>query len=185
MAWNGTRTWVTGEIVTATIGNQQWRDNLDAIAAVGDYKFKAKAGTTVETVIDGGWLECNGSSVSRVTYSALNTLLAALSYPFGAGDGSSTFTLPDLRGREWIAAGGSGGHADVALGNNEGVALASRRPRHKHTVTGGTIGFFSGGSFGSGSSGQTLSTILVGPQTGAEPTDSEAYLVAGIVAIKF
>lgn len=42
-----------------------------------------------------GWLECNGATVSRTTYS---DLFSALGTMFGAGDGSTTFKLPDFRG---------------------------------------------------------------------------------------
>ena len=42
-----------------------------------------------------GWLKANGSAVSRSTYSAL---FAAIGTTFGAGDGSTTFNLPDMRG---------------------------------------------------------------------------------------
>ena len=41
-----------------------------------------------------GWLECNGAAISRSTYA---TLFAAIGTVHGAGDGSSTFNLPDLR----------------------------------------------------------------------------------------
>lgn len=43
-----------------------------------------------------GWLLCYGQAVSRTTYA---TLFAAISTSFGVGDGSTTFNLPDLRGR--------------------------------------------------------------------------------------
>ena len=43
-----------------------------------------------------GWLACNGAAVSRTTYA---DLFAAISTTFGVGDGSTTFNLPDLRGR--------------------------------------------------------------------------------------
>lgn len=43
-----------------------------------------------------GWLICNGSTVSRTTYSGL---YAVVGNAFGSGDGSTTFHLPDLRGR--------------------------------------------------------------------------------------
>ena len=48
------------------------------------------------TTIPDGWLLCNGANVSRTTYSAL---FAAIGTRFGAGDGSNTFTLPNLDGR--------------------------------------------------------------------------------------
>lgn len=41
-----------------------------------------------------GFLECDGSNVSRSTYSAL---FAVVGTTWGSGDGSSTFTLPDLQ----------------------------------------------------------------------------------------
>ena len=43
-----------------------------------------------------GFLLCHGQAVSRTTYSGL---FAVVSAHYGAGDGSSTFNLPDLRGR--------------------------------------------------------------------------------------
>lgn len=43
-----------------------------------------------------GWLECYGQNVSRATYA---NLFAAIGITHGAGNGSTTFTLPDLRGR--------------------------------------------------------------------------------------
>lgn len=43
-----------------------------------------------------GFLICNGSAVSRTTYSALFSVVGT---NFGGGDGSGTFNLPDLRGR--------------------------------------------------------------------------------------
>jgi microcystin-dependent protein len=43
-----------------------------------------------------GWLICNGSAVSRTTYS---TLWNVIGVNFGSGNGSTTFHLPDFRGR--------------------------------------------------------------------------------------
>ena len=42
-----------------------------------------------------GWLKANGAAVSRTTYA---DLFAAIGTAFGAGDGSTTFNLPDMRG---------------------------------------------------------------------------------------
>lgn len=41
-----------------------------------------------------GWLICNGSAISRTVYS---DLFAAIGTTYGGGDGSTTFTLPDIR----------------------------------------------------------------------------------------
>lgn len=56
------------------------------------------AGSSVPT----GWLECDGSAVSRTTYADLFTAIGTV---WGAGDTSSTFNLPDLRGRTRIGRG--------------------------------------------------------------------------------
>lgn len=68
-----------------------------------------------------GWLKCNGAAVSRTTYAAL---FAALGTTFGAGDGSTTFNLPDLRGefvRGWDD--GRGVDASRTLGSAQGHAV--------------------------------------------------------------
>jgi microcystin-dependent protein len=48
------------------------------------------------TAAPSGWLLCYGQAISRTTYSAL---YAILSTTYGSGDGSTTFNVPDLRGR--------------------------------------------------------------------------------------
>jgi microcystin-dependent protein len=50
-----------------------------------------------EGALPTGWLLCYGQAVSRSTYSALFTVIATT---YGVGDGSTTFNLPDLRGRK-------------------------------------------------------------------------------------
>ena len=45
-----------------------------------------------ETSVPSGYLECNGQSVSRSTYSAL---FAIVSTTYGSGNGSTTFNVPD------------------------------------------------------------------------------------------
>lgn len=48
------------------------------------------------TAVPDGWLLCNGANVSRTTYA---NLFAAIGTKYGSGNGSSTFTLPNLSGR--------------------------------------------------------------------------------------
>ena len=48
------------------------------------------------SVAPAGWLACDGSAVSRVTYA---NLFAAVGVVHGPGDGTTTFNVPDLRGR--------------------------------------------------------------------------------------
>ena len=56
-----------------------------------------------------GWLKCNGQVVSRTGYPAL---FLAIGTQFGAGDGTTTFGLPDLRG-EFIRGWDEGRGADA------------------------------------------------------------------------
>jgi microcystin-dependent protein len=48
------------------------------------------------SVAPSGWLVCNGSAVSRTTFADLFTTIGTR---WGIGDGTTTFNLPDLRGR--------------------------------------------------------------------------------------
>jgi len=74
-----------------TLSAAKLNDNFTAAASPSG-TIVAFGGTTAPS----GWLLCNGATVSRSTYASL---FAAISTNFGAGDGSSTFHLPDLRGR--------------------------------------------------------------------------------------
>lgn len=101
MVWNGTA-WV------------------DVYPAQPVGSLTAYAGTSAPT----GWLMCNGSAVSRTTYSGL---FSVLSTTYGAGDGSTTFNLPDLRGRMPMGAGTgaqNGGSGSGAISG--GTALTAR-----------------------------------------------------------
>lgn len=84
------------------------------------------------------WLLCQGQAISRTTYAGL---FAVIGTSYGTGDGSTTFNLPDLRGRVPIGSGtGSGLTARTlgASGGNEAEVLATTHlPAHSHTgVTG-------------------------------------------------
>ena len=65
------------------------------------------------SVAPNGWLLCNGQTVSRTTYISLFT---AIGTTFGAGDGVTTFTLPDMRGRISVGAGAGPGLTNRVLG---------------------------------------------------------------------
>ena len=70
-----------------------------------------------------GWLICNGDAVDRTLYAQL---FAAIGETFGVGDGTTTFNLPDMRGR--VAAGvgtGTGGGASGTGQPTGGVALTN------------------------------------------------------------
>lgn len=81
------------------------------------------AGGTAPT----GYLFCQGQSLNTTQYSAL---FAAIGYAYG-GSGAN-FNVPDLQGRAPV---GKGTHVDVdALNDSDGLALASRTPKHTHVV---------------------------------------------------
>lgn len=73
-----------------------------------------------------GWLDCDGRTVSRTTYS---NLFSAIGTTFGSGDGSTTFNLPDLRG-EFIRGWDDGRGIDS--GRSFGSAQADEFKLHGH-----------------------------------------------------
>lgn len=91
-----------------------------------------------------GFLFCDGSAVSRTTY---NALFAAIGTAYGAGDGSTTFNLPDLKGRTLLGAGlaanptpaGATTHALGEKGGEEDHTLSAGEtgvPAHGHALSG-------------------------------------------------
>jgi microcystin-dependent protein len=97
------------------------------------------------------WMVCDGSAISRTTYPAL---FAICGTTFGAGDGSTTFNLPDLRGRVGVGAGQGAGLTNRALaakGGEEAHQLVlAEIPSHTHgylrITTPGTSTAYTGGS---------------------------------------
>lgn len=103
------------------------------------------------------WLLCDGSAYSRATYAEL---FARIGTSYGAGDGSTTFNVPDTRGRPLY---GKGTHADVdTLGKSDGVAVASRKPKHQHGK--GTLAIPAGG----GSHGHNIAGFSGGEHAGSD-----------------
>lgn len=84
------------------------------------------AGTTAPN----GWLMADGAAVSRTTYAAL---FAVVGTTYGSGNGSTTFNLPDLRGRVPVGKN-TGTFATLgATGGAETVALTEAQlPSHTH-----------------------------------------------------
>lgn len=80
--------------------------------------------------VPSGFLLCDGSAVSRTTYA---DLFALISTTYGAGDGSTTFNIPDLRGRS-VVGRDAGGDTDFDnLGDTGGAKTVSLA--HSHTMT--------------------------------------------------
>lgn len=80
-----------------------------------------------------GYLLCQGQAVSRATYAAL---FAAIGTAYGAGDGSTTFNLPDGRGRSPMGSGTGTGLTNRTLGGVLGAEThtltEAQMPSHTH-----------------------------------------------------
>lgn len=123
-----------------------------------------------------GFLECDGSAVSRATYAAL---FAIISTTFGTGDGSTTFNLPDIRGefpRGWDH--GRGVDAARAFGSAQAAAFAA----HTHTVGQGAGAGANGGPVIESSSG-VVSNSTTTSSTGG--TETRPRNIALLYAIKY
>jgi len=99
---------------------------------------------TASSVQPSGWLYCYGQSISRSTYSRLFT---ALGTTYGSGDGSTTFGLPDLRGRVLAGKDDMGGSAASRITSGvSGITATTlgavggdqRIQDHTHTYSGTT-----------------------------------------------
>jgi microcystin-dependent protein len=91
-------------------------------------------------LIPAGWLDSDGSTVSRVTYSSLFAALGGIASPWGQGNGTTTFELPDLRGRVLTGLNSSGTfNAMGALGGAETMSLSEAHlASHTHSFSGTT-----------------------------------------------
>lgn len=129
---NGKANTSHGHAIADTTGLQT---ALAAAAPAGS--LMAFAGDTAPD----GWLLCYGQAVSRTTYAAL---FAVIGTTYGAGVGSTTFNLPDLRGRVIAGLDNMGGAASAfriggmtdGLGQTGGSAVhrltENEIPSHRH-----------------------------------------------------
>lgn len=133
------------------------------------------------SIAPSGWLVCDGSAVSRSIYA---NLFVAFGTTYGSGDGSTTFNLPDLRGRMMIGAGTGPGLTTKNLGDASGAEThqltESEIPIHSHEVSysgttnsaGAHMHGFGGGSgavYGQGSD----PVSFTGLGSGVEYTDTD------------
>ena len=106
--------------------------NLTGIVAMPTGAIVPFGGSSAPT----GFLLCSGQAVSRSTYSAL---FGVISTTYGAGDESSTFNLPDLRGRVVAGQDDMGGTSADRLtgltGGVDGDTLAATGGAETHVLT--------------------------------------------------
>ena len=113
-----------------------------------------------------GWLECDGTAISRTTYAGL---FAKIGTTFGNGDGATTFNIPDLRG-EFLRGWDNGKGTDT--GRTFGSSQTDEFKQHSHNASSSTAGDHShtistsgsggGGGVGDASTGSSLSTSTAG-----------------------
>lgn len=153
-AYNGTfsekvRIDEEGKVGILNTNPQYHLDITGDVNITGDYKVNganlvptgtvsAFAGSSAPT----GYLLCDGTAVNRTTYAAL---FGVISDTYGVGDGSTTFNLPDLRGRVVAGLGESllGVTAD-SLGDDNGLIASTKThtlttaemPSHQHKTDG-------------------------------------------------
>jgi hypothetical protein len=129
-------TYTSGAVLTAAQLNN---DNLWSVVTGGMQMFggavtQSATSGVVTTTAPTGYLLCNGDAISRTTYAALFTVLGTT---YGTGDGSTTFNLPNLKGRvpvgfdstqtEFDAMGETGGAKTHTLATSE-------IPAHAHDI---------------------------------------------------
>lgn len=124
------------------------------------------------TVVPSGYLECNGSDVSRTTYSDLHNVLKDVggtdNYGWGNGDGTNTFTLPDLRGE--FVRGWASDRTGVDEGRTFGSAQGHQLEHHTHTETQRSTGTAAGGTGTGGVVGVTTQNTGTGGHAGGDGT---------------
>lgn len=189
-------TTITTAATTSTAGKVELATDDEVIAASAtdravtpsNVRFAVPAGAVMpfaQNSAPAGWLKCNGAAVSRTTYA---TLFAAIGETYGAGDGSTTFLLPDLRGefvRGWDDARG----VDAARAIGTSQADAFQGHYHEHMTGGGST---AGGQYTIGQSTNSVKTGCVraaitdgthgNPRTAAETRPRN---VALLYCIKF
>jgi microcystin-dependent protein len=108
-----------------------------------------------------GWILCYGQAISRTTYAAL---FAIISTTYGTGDGSTTFNLPDLRGRT------------IAGQDDMGGSSANRLTNQTGGLNGDTLGDTGGSETHTLTTAQLASHTHTGTTGNESATETHSYL---------
>ena len=172
----GNLTLVGNPTTTNMAANKGYVDTQ--IAAIPAATDQTPAGTiiwTARNTAPTGYLKANGTAISRSTYS---TLFTAIGTTFGAGDGSTTFNVPDLRG-EFVRGWDDGRGIDTSRAF--GSAQADDLKSHTHSITPSNV---TGrvGTFTAGPGSQPLSdeNLSIGNTGGTETRPRNIALLACI-----
>jgi microcystin-dependent protein len=129
----------TGGLAANTVGTSQIQNNAVTSAKIDSTVTSAISPTGSIVQYGGssaptGWLLCDGSAVNRTTYAAL---FAVVGTTYGSGDGSTTFNVPNFKGR--VAVGRDSGQTEFdVLGETGGAKThtlsTAEMPSHTHSV---------------------------------------------------
>jgi len=120
-------TWTSGETVTPPKLNSAAAPTVTLTA-----EERTPAGAVMAFAMNSapaGWLAADGTAVSRSTYASL---FGAIGTTYGAGDGSTTFALPDLRGI-FVRGSGSQTISGTAYSGTFAAKSADALKTHTHT----------------------------------------------------
>lgn len=137
-------------------GLSMQKGSADTAKTVGSFDAAGTIESYSGSVIPSGYLLCDGRAVSRTTYA---TLFQAIGTTYGAGDGSTTFNLPNLSERVPV-----GKSSKYVLGSKGGSATntltVANLPAHSHTLSAkGTVSsVFTGSSVTTSSNGSHTHT---------------------------
>jgi len=143
-----------------------------AVTSSLDYKVATMLPSGMITPFAGSsaptnWLLCDGSAVSRTTYAAL---FATIGTTYGSGNGSTTFNLPNLKGRVPVGLDSAQTEFD-ALGETGGAKThtltSTEMPSHTHTQNAHNHGISDPGhvhnfAFTSGPAGGSIGYLIAG-----------------------
>ena len=135
------------------------------------------SGNTIPT----NWLLCDGREISRTDYAQLYNVIGTR---YGVGDGSTTFNLPNMKGRVPVGLDASQTEFDT-LGETGGekthTLTVSEMPSHKHTVAANSLGASATTVVASGSNatvGNPVGEISISNTGGGQPHNIlQPYLV--------
>ena len=124
--------------VTASLlpmASVQGADVIMSVTPPGAAMNAALAGTIMpwpSANVPAGWLACDGRAVSRAEYDGLFAVIGTI---YGAGDGITTFNVPDLRGRAIVGLDDMGSGAANVISDVRARVLGGVFGEEKHQLT--------------------------------------------------
>ena len=137
-----------------------------------------------------GWMLCDGRAISRTTYSELFDLIGTT---YGVGDGSTTFNIPNLKGKVPVGLNIDDEEFDVlgkTGGEKEHTLIVGEIPAHNHKIKlrggnnsdGGAVGFTEGKVYGQSNSFNNYQDIYMQKIGSDQPHNNlQPYIVQNYI----